>query len=160
MIDIHSHIMPGIDDGAMNLEETMALIENSEENGHKTEENKESSNQNKSNCSIEFKRTQSDVAQSTVFSRPKINFEVSSKRKSYRQTLDKNKNMTHEINKLESENNDLKQDVYKTKFKCEEDYTLVYYNCIPNEKVNTSGIYFSSKYKFSNLIAYYNKLQQ
>ena len=55
-------------------------------------------------------------------------------------------------------NEELKQGIYETKFKCEENYTLVYYNCIPNEKVNTSGIYFSSKYKFSNLIAYYNKL--
>ena len=56
-------------------------------------------------------------------------------------------------------NNDLKQEIYETKFKCEDGYTLVNYNCIPNEKIATSGLYFSSKYKFSNLIASYNKLK-
>ena len=56
------------------------------------------------------------------------------------------------------ENKDLKKGVYETKFSCEEGYTLINYNCIPNEKIETSGLYFSSKYKFSNLIASYNKL--
>ena len=55
-------------------------------------------------------------------------------------------------------NQDLKQVNYKDKFKCEDGYTLVNYNCIPNEKISSSGLYFSSKYKFSNLIASYNKL--
>ena len=55
-------------------------------------------------------------------------------------------------------NSDLKQGTYQDNFKCENGYTLVNYNCIPNEKIATSGLYFSSKYKFSNLIASYNKL--
>ena len=55
-------------------------------------------------------------------------------------------------------NIDLKQGTYETKFKCEDGYTLVYYHCIPNSKIANSGLYFSSKYKFSNLIASYNKL--
>ena len=55
-------------------------------------------------------------------------------------------------------NADLKQGTYETKFKCENGYVLVNYNCIPEEKVATSGLYFNSKYKFSNLIASYNKL--
>jgi hypothetical protein len=55
-------------------------------------------------------------------------------------------------------NADLKQGVYETKFQCEDGYTLVNYNCIPNSKVSSSGLYFNSKYKFSNLIASYNKL--
>ena len=55
-------------------------------------------------------------------------------------------------------NNDLKQGVYENKFTCQSGYTLVNYNCIPNSKIETSGLYFSSKYKFSNLIASYNKL--
>ena len=55
-------------------------------------------------------------------------------------------------------NQDLKQGKYENLFECEDGYTLVYYNCIPNEKIATSGLYFSSKYKFSNLIASYNKL--
>ena len=55
-------------------------------------------------------------------------------------------------------NADLKQGVYETKFKCEDGFVLVNYNCIPVEKVASSGLYFNSKYKFSNLIASYNKL--
>ena len=55
-------------------------------------------------------------------------------------------------------NAELKQGVYETKFSCENGYTLVNYNCIPDEKIANSGLYFSSKYKFSNLIASYNKL--
>ena len=55
-------------------------------------------------------------------------------------------------------NRDLKQDVYMNKFKCENGYTLVNYHCIPNDKISSSGIYFGSKYIFSNLIAYYNHL--
>ena len=55
-------------------------------------------------------------------------------------------------------NSDLKQENYKSNFSCIDGYTLVHYNCIPNEKVANSGLYFSSKYKFSNLIASYNKL--
>jgi len=55
-------------------------------------------------------------------------------------------------------NDDLKQGVYEAKFECEDGYTLVNYNCVPNAKVATSGLYFNSKYKFSNLIASYNKL--
>ena len=55
-------------------------------------------------------------------------------------------------------NADLKKGFYETKFECEDGYTLVNYNCIPNDKISTSGLYFSSKYKFSNLIASYNKL--
>ena len=54
---------------------------------------------------------------------------------------------------------ELKKGTYETKIKCEEGYTLVYYNCIPNEKIHSSGLYFGSKYKFSNLIASYNKLK-
>ena len=53
----------------------------------------------------------------------------------------------------------MKKGTYETKIKCEEGYTLVYYNCIPNEKIHSSGLYFGSKYKFSNLIASYNKLK-
>ena len=56
-------------------------------------------------------------------------------------------------------NIDLRQGTYETKFKCEEGYTLVYYHCIPNDKISTSGLYFGSKYKFSTLIASYNKLK-
>ena len=55
-------------------------------------------------------------------------------------------------------NADLKQGTYETLFECEPGYVLVHYNCIPTGKKDTSGLYFSSKYKFSNLIASYNKL--
>ena len=55
-------------------------------------------------------------------------------------------------------NSELEQGVYETKFSCIDGFTLVNYNCIPNEKIAKSGLYFSSKYKFSNLIASYNKL--
>ena len=55
-------------------------------------------------------------------------------------------------------NADLKADNYVKKFKCEPGFTLVHYNCIPDSKITNSGLYFSSKYKFSNLIASYNKL--
>ena len=55
-------------------------------------------------------------------------------------------------------NLELKQGTYEKKFKCEDGYTLVYYHCIPNSKIASSGFYFGSKYKFSNLIASYNKL--
>jgi protein-tyrosine phosphatase len=33
MIDIHSHILPGIDDGSKNMEETLSILENARENG-------------------------------------------------------------------------------------------------------------------------------
>jgi hypothetical protein len=36
---------------------------------------------------------------------------------------------------------------------------LVNYHCIPDTKIENSGIYFGSKYKFSNLIANFNKLK-
>ena len=55
-------------------------------------------------------------------------------------------------------NQELKKGTYETKFECESGYTLVNYNCIENEKIAKSGLYFSSKYKFSNIIASYNKL--
>ena len=55
-------------------------------------------------------------------------------------------------------NAELEQGIYETKFSCIDGYTLVNYNCIPNGKIEKSGLYFSSKYKFSNLIASYNKL--
>ena len=55
-------------------------------------------------------------------------------------------------------NQDLKQGIYENKFKCEDGYTLINYHCISDEKIVSSGIYFGSKYKFSNLIAYFNKL--
>jgi hypothetical protein len=55
-------------------------------------------------------------------------------------------------------NADLKQGTYETLFECEPGHVLVHYNCIPIGKKDTSGLYFSSKYKFSNLIASYNKL--
>ena len=55
-------------------------------------------------------------------------------------------------------NAELKTGNYVDKFKCQSGYTLVHYNCIPNSKIENSGLYFSSKYKFSNLIASYNKL--
>ena len=56
-------------------------------------------------------------------------------------------------------NKDLKQGIYETKFKCENEYVLVNYHCVPKEKISSSGIYFGSKYKFSNLIANFNKLR-
>ena len=55
-------------------------------------------------------------------------------------------------------NKDLKQGEYEKKFTCQTGFTLVNYNCIQNSKIETSGLYFSSKYKFSNLIASFNKL--
>ena len=55
-------------------------------------------------------------------------------------------------------NSDLKQGIYEYKFKCDEDYTLVNYNCIQNDKIDITSFYFGSKYKFSNLISYYNNL--
>ena len=36
MIDIHSHILPGIDDGARNMEMSLAMLKIAEENGTKT----------------------------------------------------------------------------------------------------------------------------
>ena len=56
-------------------------------------------------------------------------------------------------------NSELVQGVYEKQFSCIDNFTLVNYNCIPNEKISKSGLYFSSKYKFSNLIASYNKLR-
>ena len=33
MVDFHTHILPGIDDGSRNIEETVMLLKEAEENG-------------------------------------------------------------------------------------------------------------------------------